>query len=134
MKHIPRSTLTAAALRICVASAVASTVLVQAPIASAHVAIVSTTPARGSTVSVAPTQVSMLFSEPPISTRPILSVTGPDGKTYSSDTPYPSGAALNVQLHTTPPQPPGTYTVTWQVTADDGHVQNGSWSYTLQNH
>ncbi|MGH3725087.1 MAG: copper resistance CopC family protein [Mycobacterium sp.] len=121
---------------LAVARVIAPTVLVaaglsvaQAPIASAHVTVVSTTPAQGATVTSPPTQVKMLFSEPP--TSPTLTVTGSDGKTYSLGATQASNAAISVSLHSTP-LPSGVYTVTWALTAPDGDAQNGTWTFFYQ--
>lgn len=98
------------------------------PIASAHVTTVSTTPASGATVTTAPTEVKMVFSEAP--TNPTLTVTGPDGATYSGATSEAKASVSTALKGGTPPT--GIYTVNWKLTAPDGDAQNGSWTYFFQ--
>lgn len=99
------------------------------PIAAAHVTVVSTVPAQGATVTSAPTEVKMVFSEAP--TKPSVTVTGPDSKTYSAGAAQATNAAVSVGL-TGATAPSGVYTVAWSLTAPDGDAQNGTWTYFYQ--
>jgi len=102
--------------------------IVAAPAAQAHDALVSTEPADGATVPVAPAEVSLTFEEPAVAMGTEIEVTSPDGTVVSSGEP--------VLLDTTVSQavegdlPAGKYTVTWRVTSQDGHAVSGTYAFT----
>ena len=107
---------------------VAALVVVAAP-ASAHNALVSTTPADGSSVARTPATVVLTFNEPAIALGTEIVVTGPAGpvqqgaprlvdNTVSQD--LQGGAAA------------GTYRVAWRVTSADGHPVSGTFTFSSQ--
>jgi methionine-rich copper-binding protein CopC len=96
----------------------------------AHAKLLKTSPADRSTVAKAPTTVQLWFNEAIDVKLSKLEVTGPAGK-----------VALGV-VHAMEPKQlmgpitgkmaDGTYTVDWQTAGDDGHVQKGSFTFTLK--
>lgn len=95
--------------------------------ASAHDALVSTSPADGSRVRAMPAEVVLTFEEPPASVGTSVVVTGPRGivqhgaSRLVGDTvhqPLAAGA------------PAGRYRVAWRITSDDGHVVSGTFVFT----
>lgn len=96
-------------------------VLLSAEPANAHDYLVSSTPAAGSTVTAAPTRVTLTFDAAVLRTgngSDVLSVTGPGGKHFETACPVvgDDGVSAAVRLG-----PAGTYTVSWRVVSADGH-------------
>jgi methionine-rich copper-binding protein CopC len=96
----------------------------------AHAKLLKTAPADKATVAKAPTAVQLWFNEAIDVKLSKVEVTGPDGK-----------VALGV-VHAMEPKQlmgpitgkmtNGSYTVDWQTAGDDGHVQKGSFTFTLK--
>jgi copper resistance protein C len=117
--------------RIAVAGAlllggVIATQVLAAGTASAHDELLSTDPAADSTVATVPSVVTLTFAEPPLTLGLGVDVTGPRG-TVSAGAPTLSGSDVRQAIR--PGAPPGTYTVRWRVTADDGHPVSGSFTF-----
>ncbi len=98
--------------------------------ASAHAFLETASPAVGSTVSQAPNQVVINFTEgvePRFST---IVVQNAQGAQVETGKPHLLGgdAHLAVDLK---PLPPGTYTVVWHATATDTHKTQGSFHFTV---
>jgi copper resistance protein C len=117
---LPLVTLAAAAL-----AAVALGVAVEA-----HAKLLRTAPADKATVTKAPTTLQLWFNEAIDVKLSKVELTGPAGK-----------IALGV-VHAMEPKQlmgpitgkmaDGAYTVDWQTAGDDGHVQKGSFTFTLK--
>ncbi len=109
---------------------IACAVLAMAGQAQAHAFLRAATPRVGSTVSQAPREVSITFTEgvePAFST---IAVTDASGARVDAGPAHPNGAddRLAVPLK---PLPAGTYHVTWHVTATDTHKTEGSFAFTV---
>ena len=113
---------------IAVVATAGALLLVAAPSASAHDALVSTTPANGSTLTSAPTAITLTFEEPPTTSGLAVALTAPDG-TVSKLAPTLSGDVVTAPVTGT--LAPGAYTVAWRIVADDGHPVTGSFAFTL---
>ncbi len=102
--------------------------LLTAP-ASAHDAFSGSTPSADSTVTTAPTSVTLHFEEPPLAAGLAVAVTAPD------TTPVTSGKAALAGTDVVAPLAPltvsGLYTVAWRVVADDGHPVTGTFTFTV---
>jgi methionine-rich copper-binding protein CopC len=107
----------------------AAVLVVFAAPASAHNALVSTTPGDGAAVARTPATVVLTFNEPAIALGTEVVVTGPAGpvqrgparlvdNTVSQD--LQGGAAA------------GTYQVAWRVTSADGHPVSGTFTFTAR--
>ncbi|MCG2800042.1 MAG: copper resistance protein CopC [Cellulomonas sp.] len=99
------------------------------PSASAHDELVGTDPGDGTTVDVAPTQVTMTFAEEPLALGTELLVTGPDGAQVQDGAAEVSGTQVVQPLVTDLAS--GAYRVDWRVTASDGHVASGAFTFTV---
>ncbi|WP_454050673.1 copper resistance CopC family protein [Cellulomonas sp. Marseille-Q8402] len=121
--HVVRAAAVLAALLVALAA-----VLVTAPRASAHNALVGTDPADGSTVATPPTHVTLTFDQPAQALGTEIVVLGPDGATVSTGAPElvddTVAQALVADL------PAGAYTVEWRVTSADGHPLSGELAFT----
>jgi copper resistance protein C len=120
-----RRTLRAAGV---VAGLVLALVVVGAPAAQAHDALVGTEPADGATLPVAPAEVTLRFGEPAVAMGTEVEVTSPDGAVVSSGDPVLVDTTVRQALDGD--LPAGTYTVTWRVTSQDGHAVSGTFAFT----
>jgi methionine-rich copper-binding protein CopC len=105
-----------------------SPLLVATP-ASAHNALAGSTPAAGSTLTTAPTSVTLHFEEPPLSSGMAVAVTAPDQSLVSPGSPVLTGSDVVASL--APLTASGTYSVAWRVVADDGHPVTGTFTFTV---
>ncbi|SRR5258706_13057745 len=111
------------------AAAVAAALALGA-VVQAHAKLLKTSPADKATVAKAPTTVQLWFNETIDVKLSKVELTGPSGK-----------VALGV-VHAMEPKQlmgpitgkmaDGAYTVDWQTAGDDGHVQKGSFTFTLK--
>ncbi|GLI02145.1 copper resistance CopC family protein [Phytohabitans aurantiacus] len=104
-------------------------VLLPAAPAQAHTELSRTSPAAKSTVTKPLTQVTLTFSGLIKKAGTTVAVTGPDKVSYSA------GAAGVLDKTITQPVnalPVGAITVAWRTTASDGHVLQGSFTFTNQ--
>ena len=112
-----------------VAGVALATPIALAPAASAHDAFVGSTPKAGSTLTTAPTSVTVSFEEPPLAAGLAVAVTAPDTTLVTSGDPVLTGTDVVSPL--APLTQAGVYTVAWRVVADDGHPVTGTFSFTL---
>jgi methionine-rich copper-binding protein CopC len=124
----PRS-VRAAMLALSMAGALLVFPLLVAAPASAHNALAGSTPAAGSTLTTAPTSVTLHFEEPPLSSGMAVAVTAPDTSLVSADRPVLTGSDVVAPL--APLTASGTYSVAWRVVADDGHPVTGTFTFTV---
>ena len=99
--------------------------------ASAHAYLTTSTPANSSLVAVAPSQVTMTFSErlePSVSRADLFDQGGGQIAGTSFTIPEPSTMVLSLP----PGLSNGTYAVVWtSLSADDGHTASGFLSFTV---
>ncbi|HET7399454.1 MAG TPA: copper resistance CopC family protein [Intrasporangium sp.] len=98
----------------------------QPALAAAHEVLERTDPAAGTTVERLPAAVRLTFSDPPLAVGAQVLVTGPVGD-VASGTPSIEGRVLSQPLLDRAPA--GDYTVTYRVTAEDGHPVTGTFSF-----
>ncbi|WP_159096519.1 copper resistance CopC family protein [Miniimonas sp. S16] len=113
------------------AGAVAALVLLLGAIAGpalAHDRLLTSTPADGETLTTAPTQLVLSYSDEIAPIGVEVTVTGPAGEARSGD-PQVSGTDLIVPLAADLPS--GSYAVAWRVTSSDGHPIDGTSAFTL---
>jgi copper resistance protein C len=111
-----------AGLLVALATAALS-VVVTAPVATAHAELESTTPKQGSTVQRLPQQVTLTFSEP-IRTPAFVEVTGPDGTDVTT-----GDVGVRDEVLTQPVGEAaggGAYSLSYRVTSADGHPISGT--------
>ena len=96
-------------------------------VASAHTQLKSSSPANGSTLQAAPTELKLTFADLVNLTQ--VSVSGADGKSKSL-TALPAEPVKEARLHL-PALAPGDYTVNWRAAGHDGHVMSGHLKFTI---
>ena len=92
-------------------------------------------PKVGSTVSMAPSQITLTFSQSVIPAESTVTLTDTTGKTLPLAKPIPSSDDTVLSLKTATPLPPGKYKVHWNILWKDcGSQTQGSYSFTIQPH
>jgi putative copper export protein/methionine-rich copper-binding protein CopC len=97
--------------------------------AQAHAALVRTSPAQGSIVTTAPSEIVITFSEvvQPVPTR--ITVIAPDGKRIDSGNPRVQGDDMHIPVRTNVSG--GTYLVSYRVISADSHPVGGGFIYSV---
>ncbi len=97
--------------------------------AQAHAALVRTSPAQGSIVTTAPSEIVITFSEvvQPVPTR--ITVIAPDGKRIDSGNPRVQGDDMHIPVRTNVSG--GTYLVSYRVISADSHPVGGGFTYSV---
>ncbi|NMM88509.1 copper resistance protein CopC [Rhodococcus sp. SRB_17] len=99
--------------------------------ASAHSAVTSSNPENGTSIQVAPDNVSVSFNEALQAQFAALTVTGPGDSRdqWTKGDPSVEGATVSVDLGDLGPA--GVYTIAYRVTSADGHPVQGTLNFTL---
>jgi len=104
-------------------------------LALAHGHLKSATPAPDSTLSQAPTQLSLTFSEGVESSLSQVQLQRLDGQASTAITTGKVIAGSDARTLDVPleaPLQPGRYQVKWRVLAKDGHKTQGDYRFTVQ--
>ena len=99
--------------------------------AFAHAHLLKTAPASGATVTAAPTQLVLTFSEAPTLAVSSLRLLGPDSAQVTLGTLTHDAGGNTLTARITGALRAGRYTVLWQTAGDDGHMQHGSFRFTI---
>jgi copper transport protein len=99
--------------------------------ASAHAALVGTSPAADSVVQQAPTQVVLTFTEVVNPVAGKVRVIAPDGTRIDRDDARSSGLQLIIPLE--PVDAVGTYLVTYRVISADSHPIGGAFAFSYKS-
>ena len=94
--------------------------------AHAHDVLEKATPADGTTVTLLPADVSLVFSEQPLELGLQVVVTGPTGNVAEG---LATIQGREVRQAISSAAPAGQYTVAYRVTSDDGHPVSGSFGF-----
>ena len=97
--------------------------------ASAHAALIGSTPAPGSIIGSSPTEIVVTFSEAVTPVAGRVQVLDPAGKRISG-APTVTGATLRIPVRRAA-QPLGTYLVSYRVISADSHPVGGSVTYSV---
>jgi copper transport protein len=96
--------------------------------AQAHAHLQQTTPADGSVITAAPSELVLRFSE---SARLVVLWISRDGGSWRRLIPLPEQAQAKIVVEL-PPLAPGHYMVSWRALSADGHVVPGQIQFTLK--
>ncbi|MCT1434325.1 copper resistance CopC family protein [Dietzia maris] len=110
----------------CAGLALSAAVVAASP-AAAHAALAGSTPADGSTIEVAPEQVTLTFNEDIQQDFHALTVLGPDGTQWAEGEPRAQGRELSIDLDGLGEA--GQYTIGFRVVSADGHPIQGSFPF-----
>jgi methionine-rich copper-binding protein CopC len=99
--------------------------------ASAHDALVSSSPAADESVEVVPAELTLTFSAKLIGGEGATEVvvTDPDGNSVTDGPATVDGAIVTQPLQGSGPA--GAYHVIWEVVSSDGHPTSGEYSFTV---
>jgi methionine-rich copper-binding protein CopC len=97
--------------------------------ALAHSTLVSSSPADGSTLGVAPTEVVLTFNENVVTVGNQVVVTSPSGRLMNEGNPEVLDATVTEQLR--PLTENGTYLINYRIVSGDGHPVQRQLSFTL---
>lgn len=115
---------------------VAVLVLASTAVLSAHLKVDKTLPATGATVTTAPTQIQVWFSQAPTVAVSGLSLEGPSGKVELGKVTagMTEGKADHSLVATVVGVvAPGKYTVSWKTSGADGHMLTGTFEFTFKS-
>ena len=104
--------------------------LVIAPPALAHAELIDASPAAGEVLLDPPQAVTLVFNEAVQPANDAIVVTSADGTRVAQ-----GGVVVNpadTLTSTLAPLDPGTYTVSYRVISDDGHVVEGSYQFAVE--
>jgi len=105
-------------------------VLVAAPTAAAHTELTASDPAQGASLAVAPTAVTLTFSEAVTLPPNSVTVQGPAGAVWALGAPSVAGQVITVPV-TESLGPAGAYLLSWSVVAADGDPVSGTVNFAL---
>lgn len=105
--------------------------LAAADAALAHASLVRATPAAGSTLSAAPAEVTLRFSERIEPAFSSVVVRDADGKQIDKGDTRVDKADRAVMRISLPPLSPGLYKVEWRATSADTHRTNGDFTFKV---
>lgn len=108
----------------------AATVLATPAILFAHARLVRSSPAANDSLTVAPTSLSLWFSEKPEVRFTSIQLLDSAGAAVPLGPPA-SIAENGVALPITRPLGPGAYSVAWRTAASDGHPTSGKFSFRI---
>lgn len=97
--------------------------------ALAHAHLESSDPAEGAALAAAPSQVTLVFSEPVTLPEAPVGITGPDNAAWAVGQVAASGPTVTAPV--TPTGPAGAYVLTYRVISADGDTVSGSVNFTL---
>ena len=97
---------------------------------AAHAELEETVPAADATVEGSPTEVSATFSETLLADRSSLSLRDAEGAEVAEGGPDPE-APERLLISDLPDLAPGEYEASWAAAADDGHLERGTWTFTV---
>ena len=104
--------------------------VVAVAVVSAHMALKKSIPEEGAVLGAAPAQIQLWFTQEPDPVVSNVTLEGPSG-TVEIGQPKVMAAEKSVTADV-PTLGSGTYTVSWRTAGDDGHVQRGEFSFTVQ--
>ena len=115
-------------MRVIIRLAVAATLALIAPAASAHAMLDHAEPSVGNTVATAPREVKLWFTQKLEQAFSTVEVTDGSGQRVDSGKPRVNGNEIAVPLKSLGP---GTYRVNWRVLSVDTHTTDGNFSFSV---
>lgn len=101
--------------------------------ALAHAHLKSATPADGATVTAAPSELDLTFSEGLNLKFSGVKVTGSGGKAIATgESSLKAGGDTTLVVPLTDPLGSGVYTVNWHALSTDGHKTTGSYRFSVK--
>src|SRR5215510_13927670 len=111
------------------AAAIAAVAVVA--VLQAHMKIEKTEPAEGATLAAPPPHLQFFLSEKPDLKVTTVELVGASGKVELG--PAHMMGAKTLMAPITGKMADGKYTVNWQTAGDDGHLQKGTFAFTVKH-
>jgi methionine-rich copper-binding protein CopC len=102
---------------------------VSAPVAYAHASLTHASPSSGSTLSAAPQEVTLTFTDTLEAAFSKVTVTDANGTEVSQDKGQVSGNVMRVTLK---PLSAGIYKVNWRAVSTDTHKTEGNFAFSVK--
>jgi copper resistance protein C len=99
--------------------------------AEAHARLIASTPAASS-VSAAPSLITLRFNEPIESKFSQVEIKGPNGAKQRAAANVSAQDRKVLTATLTTPLTPGAYTLSWRIVATDSHVMKGAYKFTVR--
>jgi copper transport protein len=99
--------------------------------ASAHAALLKTTPGESLTVRTPPAQVALEFSEGVLLSDDSIRVLGPDGRRVDTGKPHATAGSRTAAVSLRSGLKNGTYTVAWKAVSADSHPVAGAFTFNI---
>lgn len=116
--------------RLLALTAVAALLLVLPATAAAHAELLETIPADGATVEGTPDELVAAFDDALEADESSLSIRNAAGERLAVGRVDPEDPT-RVVISDVPELAPGTYEMRWTAATADGHVERGTWSFTV---
>jgi methionine-rich copper-binding protein CopC len=97
-----------------------------------HAFLDKSEPGVGSTVTAAPTEVKIAFTDDVNAKESSIQVTNGAGKEVDKQDLHLEEGRTDTLVVSLKPLPPGTYTVSWHAMCPDGHKTEGSFEFTVK--
>jgi methionine-rich copper-binding protein CopC len=114
-----------------VALVIVAAALAGVAVLEAHMKFVKAMPEADSTVAAVPTQIQVWFSQKPDAKVSKLELTGPSGP-VKLDHFHVMDADMSMMATVAGDMADGDFSVAWQAAGDDGHIQKGTYTFTLK--
>nr|WP_315396953.1 copper resistance protein CopC [uncultured Duganella sp.] len=105
---------------------------VASPIAAAHASLKSSAPAAGATLTVAPKEIVLTFSEKVEQTFSGITLVDANGQSVGAGKGRVDAANPAILRLATPTMASGTYIVNWAVAGPDGHRRQGEFKFVVK--
>ena len=99
-------------------------------VALAHAELVETAPEAGSTITEAPLEITATFDEDIVVESSDISLRNAAGERIARGRVDPTEPRI-LRVSPPPALPPGAYEVRWVAASADGHIERGSFAFTL---
>ena len=109
-----------------------ATLMMTAAAAFAHAKLQTSTPADGSTVTAAPTELRLTYNEPVEVSMSTVRITGPSDAAVATDKITADPASDKTLVQALPKLAPGEYRVQWNTMGHDGHHTKGEIRFTVK--
>jgi len=96
---------------------------------SAHMALTKSMPEEGVVLRTPPEEIQLWFTQEPDPAVSRVALGGPSGDVEIGETRVTAEKSVVAAV---PALGSGTYVVSWRTAGDDGHVQRGEFSFTVQ--
>src|SRR5688572_1611349 len=96
-----------------------------------HATLLSSEPAKGSTVATSPVRIYLVFSEEVEPSLSRIRLVGPDGRVVALESTGDPRNVSALMARVTTPLANGTWRVEWRIVSEDGHPIDGDFTFAV---